>query len=128
MLDFETNLIYGVGQLAYAVAKIDGKIQNEEKDRLHKFVVKELSPYCGQTDVAPIIFEILNKDKQDFDTSYKFAMSAVKLSSHLLNKEVNHAILNIMVKVAATFPPVTFSEAVVIEKIRQDLDELIQKK
>ena len=36
------NLHYAIGQLAYCIARVDGKVQKEEREKFHDIVVSEL--------------------------------------------------------------------------------------
>lgn len=121
-MDFQQNLYYGIGQLAYAVAKADGKVQQEEKNRLHRVVIEELKKHSSDFDISEIIFDILNKDKKDFITTYESGIRALKLSSHLIDPKMEKVILHTLQKVAASFPPVSIEEALIFKKIKADLE------
>ncbi len=55
------RLYYALGQLAYAVAKADGKINGEERQKLHDIVVKESNCHNHNINVSEIIFHLLDK-------------------------------------------------------------------
>ena len=59
------NLHYAIGQLAFAVAFTDGKIQKQESEIFHKIVAEELSNKSYDFDVSDIIFQVMEKDKMD---------------------------------------------------------------
>jgi hypothetical protein len=63
-MDAKQHLYYALGIMAYAVAKSDGEVQNEERQMIHKIVVEE-SGHEIDFDYAEIIFSILQKEKQE---------------------------------------------------------------
>ena len=50
------NLHYAIGQLSYAVARTDGKIQKEEQKKFHDIVAAELRCKDYGFNVSDIIF------------------------------------------------------------------------
>ena len=118
------NLHYAIGQLAYAVANIDGKVQKEEKDKFREIVEAELRCNDYAFNVSDIIFQILSKDKNDSETTYKWAMDQIKENSHYLSPLLKAKFIKVMVKVAKAFPPITNSEQQLIERFKKDIAEL----
>lgn len=118
------NLHYAIGELAYAVANADGKVQKEERKKFHDIVEAELRCKDYGFNISDIIFQILDKDKQDTETSYKWAMDQIKLNSHYLSPELKKTFMRVMEKVAKAFPPVTKSEQNLLEKFRKDFEPI----
>lgn len=115
------NLHYAIGQLAFAVAFADGKIQKEEHNQFHEIVVAELENNDFSFDVADIIFQILEKDKIDPDAVYDWALKEIKMNNQYLSPELKNKFILLMEKVAIAFPPVTKSEANIIERFKKDI-------
>lgn len=115
------NLHYAIGEIAYAVAVADGKMQKEERKKFHNIVAAELRCKDYAFDVSDIIFQILDKDKQDTETSYKWAMDQIKLNSHYLSPDLKLTFLRVMEKIAKAFPPVTKDEKNLLERFRKDI-------
>ena len=104
------NLHYAIGELAYAIASVDGKVQKEERKKFHSIVEAELRCKDYAFDISDIIFQILDKDKQDTETTYKWAMDQIKLNSHYLSPELKITFVRVLDKIANAFPPVTKEE------------------
>ena len=115
------NLHYAIGQLAYTTALIDGKIQQEERKKFHDIVSAELRCHDYDFDISDIIFQILDKDKTDSETTYKWAMEQIRLNSHYLSPKLKETFVRVMEKVAKAFPPVTKSEANLLERFKKDM-------
>ena len=115
------NLHYAIGQLAYTMARIDGKVQREERNKFHSIVEAELRCKDYGFDISDIIFQILDKDKPDPETSYNWAMNEIHLNSHYLSLKMKETFICVMEKVAKAFPPVTKSEANLLERFKKDM-------
>jgi uncharacterized tellurite resistance protein B-like protein len=115
------NLHYAIGQLAFAVAFSDGKVQKEEREKFKDIVVQELSHKDFSFDVSDIVFQIMEKDKLDSNTSYDWAMKEIKTNSHYLSPELKQKFIQVMEKVASAYPPVTTDESSVINRFKVDI-------
>jgi uncharacterized tellurite resistance protein B-like protein len=115
------NLHYAIGQLAFAVAFADGKVQREERERFQLIVVNELKGKDYGFNVSDIVFQILEKDKVDSDTIYDWAMKEIRTNSHYLSPELKEKFLRVMEKVAAAYPPVTSDENSIISRFVKDI-------
>ena|ERR1035437_1438278 len=120
MTPFE-NLHYAIGELAYAVACADGKVQKEEQNKFHDIVAAELRCKDYDFDISDIIFQIMKKDKIDSETTYKWAMDQIKLNSHYLSPKLKETFIKVMEKVAKAYPPVTTKEQTIIDKFKKDI-------
>lgn len=115
------SLHYAIGELAYAIARADGTVQKEERKKFHDIVAAELRCKDYAFDVSDIIFRMMDKDKPDSATSYKWAMDEIRLNSHYLSPELKKTFIRVMEKVAAAFPPVTVTEKDLINKFKKDI-------
>jgi len=115
------SLHYAIGELAYAIARADGNVQKEERKKFHDIVAAELRCKDHAFDVSDIIFQIMDKDKTDSATTYKWAMDEIKLNSHYLSPELKKTFIKVMEKVAKAFPPVTINEQKIIDKFKKDI-------
>jgi len=120
------NLHAAIGELAYAIARADGTIQKEERQKFHDIVEAELRCRDFDFDVSDIVFQIMDKDKFiDAETSYNWAMKEIRMNSHYLSPELKETFINVMEKVAKAYPPVTIEESNLIEKFRKDIEPII---
>jgi uncharacterized tellurite resistance protein B-like protein len=109
------RLYYALGELAYAIAKADGKIQREEKEKLHGILEAEFRAHQLNFDVSEIIFSILGKDGTDSKTAYANAMRELKLNSQYVSEQLKLHFIGVIKKVAEAFPPVTKDERGIID-------------
>jgi hypothetical protein len=72
-------------------------------------------------DVSDIIFQMMEKDKTDSATTYKWAMDEIKLNSHYLSPELKNTFIRVMEEIAKAFSPVTSNEQVLIDKFKKDI-------
>jgi len=109
------RLYYALGELSYAIAKADGTIQKEEKEKLHGILDAEFKTHKGNLNLTEIIFHILQKDGTDTQTAYINALKELKLNSQYVSEQLKTHFIEVIKKVAAAFPPVTQSERNVID-------------
>lgn len=119
------NLHSAIGELAYAVARADGAIQKEERQKFHDIVAAELRCKDYDFDISEIIFKIIDKDKvADTETAYNWAMKEIRLNSHYLSPEMKQIFVKVMEKVAKAYPPVTGEEKRLVERFKKDIEPL----
>lgn len=117
------RLYYALGHLAYAVARADGKINGEERQKLHDIVVKESKCHNYNINVSEIIFHILDKEKVfDSNTAYQFALEEMKLCSNYLTDDMRTDFHAVLEKVARAFHPITAEEQEYLVRFRKDLE------
>ena len=118
------NLHYAIGELAYAVARADGKVQPQERAKFHDIVEAELRCQDYAFDVSDIIFQIMDKDKQSTETVYNWALNTIRTNGHYLSPELKQTFIRIMEKIAKVYAPVTQSEKDILEKFKKDIDSI----
>lgn len=119
------SLHYAIGLLAYAVAKADGEVQKEERQRFANIVAAELRMHDGDFNVSDIIFQIVDKEKFiKTGDAYDWAMNQIRLNSHYLSPELKKTFIKVMEKVARAYPPVTIDEMELIEKFKKDFEPI----
>jgi uncharacterized tellurite resistance protein B-like protein len=123
-MDAMGNLFYALGQLSYAIANADGKIQREEKDNFHKILKEQFDAISPEMDTAEIIFELLRRDTIDTQTAYTWAINQIKLYSHHLDDNLKKGFITAIKKVAEVYPPVEPQEKALIEQFERDLKSI----
>lgn len=118
------NLHYALGELAYSIARADGEIQEKERKKFHDIVGAELRSGDADFDLADIIFQIMDKEGMDAETSYNWAIKEIRLNSHYLSPELKQTFIRIMEKVAAAYPPVTTQEQNLLDRFKADIDPI----
>lgn len=116
------NLHYAIGELAYAIARIDGKVQEEERKKFHDIVAAEIRCKDYGFDISDIIFRIMDKDRQSAETVYKWAMKNIQTNGHYLSPMLKKTFINVMKKIAKAYPPVTESEKNLLERFKKDIE------
>ncbi len=119
------NLHYAIGELAYAVAKADGKVQKEEQIKFHNIVEAELRCKDYDFNVSDIVFQIIDKDKTSTQDAYDNAMKQIRTNSHYLSPELKATFIRVMEKVSKAYKPVTINEQNLIEKFKKDIEPII---
>lgn len=122
-MDAEQNLYYALGILAYAIAKADGTVQKEERQRIHDIVEKE-TKHNINFNYSEIIFDILQKDNRSFSQVYEWAINEFELGKYHLTEDMKKKFKNVIQQIAEAFPPDTDEEKELISKFGEDLKKL----
>ena len=120
----QESLYYAVGELAYAVAKADGAVQRQERDRFHKLVTRALKNGKQGFEVSEIIFLIMERDKASLPDSYHWALKEIKKNSQYLSPEMKKVFIDTMALVALAYPPVTIEESDLMKRFVRDIEPL----
>ncbi len=123
-MDAKGSLFYALGQLSYAIANADGKVQKEEKDNFHKILEEQFNAINPEMDTAEIIFELLRRDATDPQTAYNWAMNQIKLYSHHFDANFKKGFIATIKKVAEAYPPVEPEEKALIQQFEKDLSAM----
>jgi uncharacterized tellurite resistance protein B-like protein len=119
-MDAKEHLYYAIGEFAYALAKADGNIQREEKQKLHQIVTEELKDDPNYA-IAEIIFSLLEKQRPDLETAYENAKKALHLGNDHLTNQLRTRFITLLEKIAMSFPPRTPEEHDILNRFREDL-------
>ena len=124
-MDGVERLYYALGELAYAVAKADGQINFEERNKLHDIVVNEAKCHNHDFNVSEIIFHILQKEKVfSVEDSYRSAIKEINICSNYLTDDMKAEFVAVLDKVARAFDSYTVEERNLIERFRVDIDRV----
>ena len=115
------NLHYAIGELAYAIANVDGKVQKEERKKFHDIVEAELRCKDFDFDISDIIFHIMSNDRTDSETAYQWAMGQIKLNDYYLSPQLKETFIKVIEKIAKAYPPVTAREQNLIDRFKKDI-------
>lgn len=118
------NLYYAIGQMAYAVARADGAVQKEERQRFLDIINGELNGGHIHFDISSIIFHVMDKDKASTGDAYFWAMKQITQNSHYLSPALKTAFISVMERVAQAYPPVMIEEQLLIDKFKKDIAPL----
>jgi uncharacterized tellurite resistance protein B-like protein len=118
------NLHYAIGEMAYAIARADGAVQKEERQKFHDIVEAELRMKDRGFNISDIIFKIMDKDKTSTEDAYNWAMGQIRVNSHYLSPQLKETFIKVIEKVAKAYAPVTIDETDIIEKFKKDIAPL----
>jgi len=119
------RLYYGLGLLAFAVAKADGTINSEERNKLHDIVKKEAKCNHEEIDISEIIFHVLDKhDSFSEEMLYELAMKEMRTNSSYLEDDMRSDFAGVLEKVARAFQPITPEENSIILKFREEIEQI----
>jgi hypothetical protein len=119
------SLYYAIGELAYALAKSDGKVQKEERQAFHNLVTAELKKGHHGYNISEIGFQVLDKQHATLPEVYEWAVKELRLNSHYLSPELKQAMVKVMEKLAEAYSPVTIGEQSLIDRFKKDMEGLI---
>lgn len=125
-MDYKQHLFFGLGQVAYAIAMSDGKIQKEEKEKLDSILLEEIARFDQDFDFSDTIFKILEKDHANSKDAYNWGIHAIQTGSSQLTPELAEEFLRIIKNVILAFPPPEKSELNLFEKFETDLMILVK--
>ena len=116
------NIHKAMGSLAYAIAKADGEIQQQEKSLIKKLAQKELE--IGDNDIEWIeqMFLTLEKQNIQLDDAYRFAIDTLEENRYEFDFDAsirNHCIQFIQ-KIAEAFDNTSLKERDLINRFIKD--------
>lgn len=118
------HLHYAFGEIAYAMAGIDGRVQKVERKKFHDIVVTALKKDHTDYDISEIIFTILDRDNTDPHTAYNWAINEMRMNSHYLSPELKRDFINVARNIAIAYPPVAREERDLMNQFLNDIAPL----
>jgi uncharacterized tellurite resistance protein B-like protein len=118
------NLYYALGQMAYAIAFADGKVQKEEMNKLEELVQRSILKYGFDAGVIEIIFKMLHRDQTNVKTVAQWSEAQLNLNSAYLSEKMKKCFLEILNDVALAYPPVTNEEKEILNRYQSFLASL----
>lgn len=127
-MDANDLLFYGFGQVAYATAMADGKVQRAEHDKLLDIIQGSIEAHDIDYMYSGIIFELMEKEnvftKED---AINYGLKNMHLASHKLDENTRACFVDILHKVAEAFDGTTPEELDVIRRFNAKMDEIMPK-
>jgi uncharacterized tellurite resistance protein B-like protein len=114
------GLYYALGEMAYAVARSDGKVQREEKAEFEEIVEKAVNQKDYGFEISEIIFKMLDKARTSVEEAYQSSLNMIRLNSHYLSPQLKNKFISVMEKIANAYPPVTKDEKNIIDRFKAD--------
>jgi hypothetical protein len=127
IMDARQHLFYGLGQIAYAIAISDGKIQKEEEERLMDMVMNGIGKLGADVSYTEIIFKIHDKDKtSDGDFLYKEGIKNLDLGKHHFTAEMQEGFFALLEEVAGAHNNVSQGERRLLNAFKTDITNLMR--
>lgn len=119
-------LFYGFGQVSYAVAMSDGKVQKEEHYQLIKLLKEEFEILDIDFDVLEISFELMFRDgiENSLD-AYSSGIKNIKTAKNFLNEELIAKFNRILMNIADSHKGVDPDEMKIIRNFNKDVDIIL---
>ncbi|MCB0478404.1 MAG: hypothetical protein KDC84_09590 [Crocinitomicaceae bacterium] len=119
-------LFYGFGQVCYALAMSDGKVQKSEHDDLVKLLKDEFEILDIDFDVLEISFELMFRDGiENSDEAYSFGLKNMEMGKNSLNEELMAKFNRILMNVADSYKGVDTDEMNFIRQFNKDMDTMV---
>jgi uncharacterized tellurite resistance protein B-like protein len=114
-----------MGSLAYAIAKADGIIQEEEKKVIKKLAQQEFELSDADNEWITKMFSQLEKDNISLEDSYAYAMDTLEANRHDYDftDSVKQKCLNFMEKISLSFDGISREEQDILERFKKDLQK-----
>ncbi len=117
------NIHIAMGSLAYAIAKADGTIQEEEKNVIKKLAQKEFELSDTDNEWISSMFTQLEKDNISLDDAYTYAIDTLESNRFDLDftDSIKVKCITFMEKVSESFDGISGEEQVLIERFKVDM-------
>lgn len=123
-MEAREHLFYGLGIVAFAVARADGEIQPAERQELHDIITQWSSQIDSDFDISEIIFSVLKKSKPRLNEGFETGMKYIRLGENHLNEGLKEKFVFLIRDIAHAFPPVTVGEEQIIRRFEAALAQL----
>lgn len=120
------NIHSAMGSLAYAIAKADGVIQDEEKKIIQKLAQQEFELSEADNEWIAKMFSQLETDNISLEDAYRFALDTLEANrgEYDFTEGLKQKCVSFMEKVSLAFEGISNEEQVVIERFKKDMIKL----
>lgn len=118
------HLYYGLGMVAYAVARADGEIQAAEKLELQHLLSEWAKHMERDFDVSSIIFKVINSVKPRLDDGFELGMKYIALGNAQLDERTKERFIYLIKDIAHAYPGVTTDERALAKRFEKALANL----
>jgi uncharacterized tellurite resistance protein B-like protein len=117
------NIHIAMGSLAYAIAKADGVIQDEEKIMIKQLAQQEFELSDADNEWISNMFNKLEKDGISLDEAYSYAIDTLESNRYDndFTDSVKKKCISFMEKVSESFDGISGEEQQVIERFKKDM-------
>lgn len=119
------NIHIAMGSLAYAIAKADGVIQEEEKQTIKKLAQNEFELSDADNEWIASMFNKLEKGNISLDEAYNYAIDTLNANRYDFDftDSVKSKCISFMEKVSESFDGISGEERQIIDRFKQDMSK-----
>lgn len=118
-------LFYGFGQICYALAMSDGKVQKAEHDDLIKLLKNEFEILDIDFDVLEISFELMFRDGvENSEEAYKNGIKNMETGKKFINSDLTAKFNRILMNVGDSYKGVDQEEMNIIRQFNKDIEQI----
>ena len=119
------NIHIAMGSLAYAIAKADGVIQDEEKVIIKKLAQQEFELSDTDNEWISTMFNKLEKDGISLEEAYSYAIDTLNANQfdYDFTDLVKAKCISFMEKVSESFDGISGEEQLIIERFKVDMSK-----
>ncbi len=115
-----SSLYLGLGNMIYALSKVDGRVQEQEETRIRQLLAQE-----PHGDVALHAFLVLEDCDVPVEKAYDFAMRRFTDNRAVLSKPLTNQFISILQRVAEAHDDTSRKEHEFIKRLRRDIQRLV---
>jgi len=115
-----SSLYLGLGNLLYALSKVDGRVQEQEETLVRQLLAQET-----HGEVALHAFLVLEDCDVSVEKAYDFAMRRFVDNRAVLSKSLGSQFIGILQRVAEAHDDTSRKEQEFIKRFRRDLKRLV---
>ncbi len=124
-MDAVQHLFYGLGQITYAIAMSDGKVQPEEHDTLMQKIKDGIQKLGADLSYSEIVFKLYQKDHSgDVDFLYSEGIKNINLGKHHFSEELRGKFIEFAASVAEAYNSVDNNEDRLLTRFKNDVKNL----
>jgi uncharacterized tellurite resistance protein B-like protein len=117
------NIHIAMGSLAYAIAKADGQIQDEEKKLIRKLAQQEFDLENTDSEWIENMFVKLEKDNISLEDAYNYAIDTLESNRFEFDFDLvmKNKCIKFMQKIAEAFQDAALNEQKIIDRFKTDI-------
>jgi uncharacterized tellurite resistance protein B-like protein len=117
------NIHMAMGSLAYAIAKADGQIQEQEKEIIRKLAQKEFELNDGDNEWIKNMFANLEENQITLDDAYNYALDVLEANRYDFDfdQSMKEKCVRFMERIAEEIDGVSTDEQMIIKKFKMDI-------
>ena len=115
------NIHIAMGSLAYAIAKADGIIQQEEITTIKKLALEEFEVEDVDSEWIEKMFKKLERDNITIEDAYNYAIDTLEANRYDYDFDLvmKNKCIKFMSRIADAFADTSIAEQAIIEKLNQ---------